>query len=296
MPANLLGVALCRARLDVPQVACFDTGFHHAMPELARRLPVPPTPGLRRYGFHGISYAHVAARLPAELGDAAQGRVVVAHLGAGASLCLLEGLKSMDTTMGYTPAGGVPMATRSGDLDPGVMLELARRHDPAALADLVNHGMGLLALSDGESGDMRELLASDSAGARFAVEYFCYQLRGAIGAMAARAGGIDALVFTGGIGENAPEIRARICAPLAFLGIRLDAGANQANAARISAPGSRPVLRLVADEAAAMRDLVAALLEGPATPRGRWRPARPARRARSRRRLPRRPCGPRPGT
>lgn len=260
MPANLLGVELCRTRFDAAEVACFDTAFHHGMPVLARRLPIPAALGMRRYGFHGLAYTHVASRLPALLGDIARGSIVAAHLGAGASLCLLQDLKSTDTTMGYTPAGGIPMGTRSGDLDPGVMLELAGRYDPAALSDLLQNGMGLLALSDGESSDMRRLLASESPAARFAVEYFCYQVRAAVGAMAGRAGGIDALVFSGGIGENSPEIRSRICAPLGFLGFTLDADANRANATRISAPGSKPVLRIGADEEVVIRDLVAALL------------------------------------
>ncbi len=261
MPGNLLGVELCRARFDAPQAACFDTAFHHTLPELARRLPIPQRLNMRRYGFHGLNYAYIASRLPSLLGEVAHGRIVVAHLGAGASLCLLEGLKSVDTTMGYTPAGGIPMGTRSGDLDPGVMLELARFHAPEILSDLVYHQMGLLALSDGESSEMATLLASESSSARFAVDYFCNAVRGAVGAFAAKAGGIDALVFSGGIGEHAPQIRARICEPLAFLGLALDAAANQANADWISAVGSRPVLRLAADEEAVIRDLVVALRE-----------------------------------
>jgi len=193
LPGNLLGVALCRERFAVPQIACFDTAFHTTLPPHARRLPIPGELGLRRYGFHGINYAHVAHRLPQLLGDAAHGRVLVAHLGNGASLCLLEQLQSVDTSMGYTPAGGIPMGTRSGDLDPGVMLELAGRYDNAALTELVYHRMGLLALSDGESSDMAQLLASNSPAAAFAVDHFCREVRAAIGAFAARAGGIDAL-------------------------------------------------------------------------------------------------------
>lgn len=263
MPGNLLGVELCRARFDAPQIACFDTAFHRTLPELARRLPIPQQLGMRRYGFHGLNYAYIASRLPSLLGEIAHGRVVLAHLGAGASLCLLESLKSVDTTMGYTPAGGIPMGTRSGDLDPGVMLELAKRHAPEVLSDLVYHQMGLLALSDGESSEMVALLASESSAARFAVDYFCRAVRGAIGDFAAKAGGIDALVFSGGIGEHAPQIRARICEPLAFLGLALDAEANQANATWISTAGSKPVLCVAADEEAVIRDLVAAYLGNP---------------------------------
>ena len=259
LPANLLGVELCRARFDAPQVACFDTAFHRSLPERARRLPIPDEPGIRRYGFHGLNYAYVASRLPSLLGEAARGRIVVAHLGAGASLCLLESLQSVDTTMGYSPAGGIPMGTRSGDLDPGVMLELARRHDPDALQDLVYHHMGLLALSDGESSEMRTLLESPSAAAAFAVDYFCTQVRAAIGAFAAKAGGIDALVFSGGIGEHAPQIRSRICGPLGFMGFVLDAGANLADRTRIHAAGAKPVLCIAADEEAVIRDLVEAV-------------------------------------
>jgi acetate kinase len=265
MPGNLLGVELCRARFEAPQVACFDTAFHRTLPELARRLPIPQQLGMRRYGFHGLNYAYIASQLPSLLGEVAHGRIVVAHLGAGASLCLLDGLKSVDTTMGYTPAGGIPMGTRSGDLDPGVMLELAKCHTPEALSDLVYHQMGLLALSDGETSEMAALLASESSAARFAVDYFCRAVRGAIGAFAAKAGGIDALVFSGGIGEHAPQIREHICEPLGFLGLILDAKANQANIPWISAAGFKPVLRLAADEEAVIRDLVVAWLGSPAS-------------------------------
>lgn len=263
LPANLLGVAWCRARFDAPQAACFDTAFHSTLPELARRLPIPRALGMRRYGFHGLNYAYVASRLPSLLGEAARGRIVVAHLGSGASLCLLDGLQSADTTMGYTPAGGIPMGTRSGDLDPGVMLELARRHDAPALSDLVYRRMGLLALSDGESGEMSALLASHSEAADFAVDYFCRQVRAAIGALAAKAGGIDALVFSGGIGEHAPPVRARICEPLGFLGFALDAAANRDNRDWIHAAGSKPVLRIAANEEDVIRELVEGLLDRP---------------------------------
>jgi acetate kinase len=262
LPGNLLGVDLCSTRFAVPQLACFDTAFHRTLPELARRLPIPQTLGIRRYGFHGLNYAWIASQLPALLGPAAHGRIVAAHLGAGASLCLLENLQSVDTSMGYTPAGGIPMGTRSGDLDPGVMLELAQRHDPTALSELVYHRMGLLALSDGESSEMASLLASRSEAAGFAVDYFCRQVRGGIGAFAARAGGIDALVFSGGIGEHAPQIRARICEPLGFLGFALDAAANRDNRTLIQATGFKPVLRITANEEAVIRDLVDSALTG----------------------------------
>jgi acetate kinase len=256
LPGNLLGIDLCAERFPVPQMACFDTSFHATMPELSRRLPVPQQFGLRRFGFHGINYAYVARMLPELLGDGARGRIVIAHLGSGASLCLLENLKSVDTTMGYTPAGGIVMGTRSGDLDPGVMLELAKRCDAAELSDTVFHKMGLLALSDGISAEMNVLLGDDTPAARFAIEYFCRQVRAAIGSLAAKAGGIDALVFTGGIAEHAPTIRAAICEPLDFLGFGLNANANQTVQRRISNADSKPVLVIPADEEEMIRHLV----------------------------------------
>lgn len=255
LPGNLMGVALCRQHFDVPQIACFDTAFHGTLPALARRLPIPASYGLRRYGFHGLNYAHIASLLPEILGDASCGKVVVAHLGSGASLCLMRELESQDSTMGYTPAGGITMGTRSGDLDPGVMLELAERHDPATLRDIVFHQMGLLALSDGESSEMSELLASTSPAAQFAVDYFCRDVAGAIGSLAAKAGGIDALVFTGGIGEHASRIRQKICAPLAFMSISLDDEANLESAVKINHPSSIPVLVIAADEEAMIHRL-----------------------------------------
>lgn len=248
LPGNLMGVELCRQCFGVPQIACFDTAFHSTMPELARRLPIPQGFGLRRFGFHGLNYAYIATQLPNILGKIAQGRIVVAHLGSGASLCLLKDLVSVDTTMGYTPAGGIPMGTRSGDLDPGVMLELARRCDAMQLSDMVFHKMGLLALSNGESSEMKDLLMSESTHAKFAVEYFCCQVRAAIGSLAAKAGGIDALVFTGGIGEHSPRIRELICAPLGFLGLSLDRVANSASLMRIECNSSMPVLVIPSDE------------------------------------------------
>lgn len=255
LPGNLMGLDLCRELFNVPQLACFDTAFHATLPDLAKRLPIPQEFGLRRFGFHGLNYAHVATRLPDMLGDAAKGKIIVAHLGSGASLCLLENLKSADTSMGYTPAGGVPMGTRSGDLDPGVMLELSKRYDAPRLCDIVFHQMGLLALSGGESSDMADLLASESGQAKFAINYFCREVRSAIGGFAAKAGGIDALVFSGGIGEHAPQIRGKICDRLAFLDIFLDSAANSANLARISGTGSKPVLIVPADEEIMIRDL-----------------------------------------
>lgn len=260
MPGNLLGAELCAQRFDAPQYACFDTAFHATLPEAARRFPIPKDLGYRRYGFHGINYAHVARTLPSIIGETAHGRVVVAHLGAGASLCLLEDLKSVDTTMGYTPAGGIPMGTRSGDLDPGVMIELAKRYGTEELSDLVYHHMGLIALSDGEDCEMSNLVKSQSDAAHFAVEYFCRHVRSAIGAFAAEAGGIDALVFTAGIGEHSSLIRSMICDPLDFLGFELDHHANHDHETFLSAQGSKPVLCIPADEEGMICALVGKLL------------------------------------
>lgn len=260
LPGNLLGVELCQTHFAAPQIACFDTAFHHTLPALAQRLPIPQSLGIRRYGFHGLNYAYIASQLPSLLGAIAHRRIVVAHLGAGASLCLLDDLKSVDTSMGYTPAGGIPMGTRSGDLDPGVMLELAQRYTAQQLSDMVYHQMGLLALSNGESSEMSVLLSSDSTSAKFAVDYFCQQVRAAIGAFAAKAGGIDALVFSGGIGEHAPEIRARICEPLAFLDFSLNPEANHSNQTAIHEDGFKPVLQIAANEEPVIRDLVDGVL------------------------------------
>ena len=255
LPGNLLGLDLCLQRFNAPQVVCFDTAFHATMPDLAKRLPIPNELGLRRFGFHGLNYAYIAKVLPDMLGDAAYKKVAVAHLGSGASLCLMENLKSVDTTMGYTPAGGIPMGTRSGDLDPGVMLELAKHYNPEQLSDMVFHKMGLMALSAGESSEMNELLSSNSENAQFAVDYFCRQVRAAIGGFAAKAGGIDALVFTGGIGEHSAEIREKICVPLSFLGFALDQTANHSGMTDIGLAGHKPVLIVPADEEVMIRNL-----------------------------------------
>lgn len=260
MPANLLGVEICSKLFSVPQIACFDTAFHANMPALSKRLPISQSLNMHRFGFHGLNYAYIAKLLPSMIGKTAHKKVIVAHLGSGASLCLLENLHSVDTTMGYTPAGGIVMGTRSGDIDPGVMLELAQHYSAKALKQMVFHHMGLLALSDGESADMQNLLASNTPAAKFAVDYFCQQVRGAIGAMAAKAGGVDALVFSAGIGEHAAAVREKICDPLAFLGFAIDKNLNQTHAANIASVGSKPILIIAADEEIMMRDLCAALV------------------------------------
>jgi len=217
-PPALAVLASLRAQYPVPHVACFDTAFHASLPEVARRLPLPDelvAPGLCRYGFHGLSYEYVAsalAPLPA--------RVVVAHLGNGASLAALRDGRSIDTTMGFTPTGSIPMSTRSGDLDPGVVLWLLRDHSLSQVSEIVEKRSGLLAL--GGASDMRTLLARDDARARRAVAAFAYHVKKTIGAYFAALGGLDLLVFTGGIGERSPAVRAAICDGLAALGIALD--------------------------------------------------------------------------
>ena len=259
-PANLLAARLFSQKLSVPQVACFDTAFHRTLPEIARRLPIPCALGFKRYGFHGLSYAHVARVLPDVLGTIATQRVIVAHLGSGVSLCLLQELKSVDTTMSLTPLGGLTMATRSGDLDPSVVLELVKRHGADHVAHLLYRESGLLALSGGLSGDMQTLLSSDTADSRFAIAYFCQNVAAAIGSLAAKAGGVEALVFTGGIGEQSAEIRARICEPLAFLDLHLSPEANAGNKQFIHAAESKPVLRVQVDEEFEISKLTGAIL------------------------------------
>lgn len=259
MPANLLGVETCGQLFSTPQIACFDTAFHASMPALAKQLPIPQNLNMHRYGFHGLNYAYIAKILPGVIGNIAYKNVIVAHLGSGASLCLMQNLQSIDTTMGYTPAGGIVMASRSGDLDPGVMLELTQRFSPEDLTHMVFHQMGLLALSNGESADMQDLLNSQTPAAKFAIEYFCQQVRGAIGAMAAKAGGVDALVFTAGIGEHAAVIREKICSPLTFLGFAINPALNDTHAINIAKPESKPILVIAADEEIMMRDLCFAL-------------------------------------
>ncbi|MEZ0232733.1 MAG: acetate/propionate family kinase [Methylophilaceae bacterium] len=260
LPMSLLGVGLCESYFGAPQAACFDTAFHQTMSPLAKTLPIPNRENMHRYGFHGLSYAYLASQLPSLIGQTAYKRVVMAHLGSGASLCMAENLLSTDTTMGYTPAGGICMATRSGDIDPGVMLELARRHDIDTLADMVNNQMGLLAISLGESHKMEVLLKSKSPNAKLAIDYFCRQVAGAIGSLAAKTGGIDALVFSGGIGEHSPHIRALICESLAFMGIKLDQTANLEQSQHLNASDSIPVLKIATDEEAVMHSLVLSLL------------------------------------
>jgi acetate kinase len=221
IPANLSGIHLCRDFFPVPQVACFDTAFHSTIPELNYRLPIPTELGFRKYGFHGLNYAYVAKVLPNIVGDLAYGKVIVAHLGSGSSLCLMDNLKSIDTTMSHTPAAGVVMATRPGDMDPGILIELSKTHTPDKVSNIIYKQSGLLALSKGESSEMYDLSKSTSDDAKFALDYFCSSVRGMIGSMAAKAGGVDVLVFTGGIGQNSIVVRELIVEPLDFLGFRV---------------------------------------------------------------------------
>jgi acetate kinase len=233
------------------QVACFDTAFHRSLPRVARILPIPrrfEALGIRRYGFHGLSYAYLMERLAQIDPRRAQGRVILAHLGNGASMAAVHEGRSIDTTMGLTPAGGLPMGTRPGDLDPGVACYLMQGGGLNAeqFSDLINHRSGLLGISE-SSADMRDLLAheADDGHAAEAIALFCYQARKWIGALAAALSGLDTLVFSGGIGENAPEIRARICAGLAFLGVELDIARNAANVDLISSANSRVDVRVI---------------------------------------------------
>jgi len=237
---------------EVPQVACFDTAFHHNLPRVAQILPIPrsyESAGVRRYGFHGLSYTYLLEELARVAGpEAARGRLVLAHLGSGASLASVRDGKCLDTTMAFTPAAGLVMGTRSGDLDPGFLIYLMRSEGMTAreIDDLVNRRSGLLGVS-GLSSDMQDLLARETTdqGAREAVELFCYQARKYIAAMAAAAGGLDTLVFAAGIGERSAVIRARICAGLEFLGVRLDPERNASHAPVISPDGSPVTVRVI---------------------------------------------------
>ena len=237
---------------QVPQVACFDTAFHRDMPRVAKLLPIPrryDAKGLQRYGFHGLSYAYLMQELNRVAGaSAAKGRVILAHLGNGASMAAVRNGKSIDTTMAFTPAAGLVMSTRSGDLDPGLVTFLARSEQmTAAQFDrMVNHESGLLGVSE-TSSDMRDLLAreTDDVRAAEAVALFCYQAKKWIGAYAAALGGLDTLVFAGGIGEHAAQVRARICEGLEFLGFKLDKSRNAAHADVISAKSSRVAVRII---------------------------------------------------
>jgi acetate kinase len=252
LPEEIAIIHALRASVAVPHVACFDTAFHHAMPRVAKLLPIPrrfEAAGVRRYGFHGLSYTYLMGELSRITPEAARGRVILAHLGSGASLAAVMNGKVIDTTMGFTPTSGIPMATRSGDLDPGVMLFWLRSLKGAAidtLDALVNHESGLRGVSEA-TGDMRTLLATEGTDVRAgeAVDLFCYQSKKAVGALAAAMGGVDTLVFSGGIGEHAPPVRARIATGLEHLGIRVDEACNAATLPIISTDASACTVRVI---------------------------------------------------
>ena len=243
-PHNLDPIrVLMELQPQLPQVACFDTAFHRSQQPLAQLFALPrriTAEGVRRYGFHGLSYEYIAQVLPEQLGEQAEGRVIVAHLGNGASMCAMKGRRSVASSMGFTALDGLMMGTRCGNLDPGVLLYLLDRHgmDSQQLTQLLYQQSGLLGVS-GISRDMRELLASDLAEAKEAVELFCYRIQRELGSLAATIGGIDALVFTGGIGEHAAPVRAKVCETAAWLGVQLDEAANSAGASRVSTAASR---------------------------------------------------------
>jgi acetate kinase len=243
-PHNLAPIrALLESRRDLPQVACFDTAFHATNPEIARRFALPAElhdAGVRRYGFHGLSYEYIAARLPGVDAKAAGGKTIALHLGNGASMCAMQAGRSVTSSMGFTALDGLAMGTRCGALDPGVILYLMdqRRMDIRAVERLLYHESGLLGLS-GLSSDMRALLESPSLRARLAIDVYVYRIRRELGSLAGALGGLDAVVFTAGVGENSAVIRERVCHDGAWLGIELDAAANRAGGPRISAPGSR---------------------------------------------------------
>jgi acetate kinase len=243
-PNNLAPIRAIRARRrELPQVACFDTAFHRGHSEAAQRYAIPDglhSEGVRRYGFHGLSYEFIANSLPRVAPAIADGRVVVAHLGSGASMCAVEAGRSIDSTMGFTALDGLPMGTRSGQIDPGVLLYLLsmKNWDAARLEQFLYQECGLKGLS-GVSNDMRDLLASEAPLAKIAVDYFVYRILRETGALAAAMGGIDGFVFTGGIGENAAPIRTRVCQGLAWLGLEFDEGANTRHGPRISTAESR---------------------------------------------------------
>jgi acetate kinase len=264
----LLTEAFHRRFPDLPQVACFDTGFHHDLPRVAQLLPIPrryEAQGVRRYGFHGLSYAFLIGELARLAGtETAQGRVILAHLGNGASLAAVRDGKSVDTSMSFTPTAGVPMSTRSGDLDPGLIWYLARTEKMSTkqFHEMVNFQSGLLGVSE-TSSDMRDLLDCETRDVRAAeaVALFCYQVKKWIGSFAAALGGLDTLVFAGGIGENAAPIRTRICDGLGFLGIELDEKRNVANAGVISSETSRIPVRVIrTDEESVIASMVCRVL------------------------------------
>ena len=253
-PHNIAAInAFSRIDAEVLQVACFDTAFHRSMPAVAQSFALPrklTAEGVRPYGFHGLSYEYIASVLPNDQKSGTDDRVIVAHLGHGASLCAMIGRRSVATTMTFTPLDGLPMATRCGSIDPGVLLYLMTKKGwtPDIVSDLLHNKSGLLGMS-GVSGDMRELLASSNPHSAEAVDLFVYRVVREIGSLAAAAGGLDMLVFTGGIGEHSNIIRERICQPLSWLGVQIDSSANAAGKSQISRQDSLVSVRVIpADE------------------------------------------------
>jgi acetate kinase len=257
-PHNLAPIrAIMAARPNLPQVACFDTAFHHTMPVVATRFALPreyEEAGVRRYGFHGLSYEYISRRLRDIAPALAKSRVIAAHLGNGASLCAMQDGRSVDTTMGFTALDGLMMGTRCGALDPGVILYLEQQRGMTAkqIEDLLYKQSGLLGVSGGISSDMRNLLASKDPRADEAVELFVFRIVREIGALTSSLGGLEGIIFTAGIGEHAPEIRARVCARLGWLGVALDEKANARDGDVISTPQSRVAVRVVPTNEEAM--------------------------------------------
>ena len=281
LPAEIAMIDLFNARTPgLRQMACFDTAFYRNMPRVAKILPIPrryQADGVERYGFHGLSYAYLMEEFAHAAGtEAALGKVVLAHLGNGASLAAVRDGKGIDTSMGFTPAAGVPMSTRSGDLDPGLVSYFAHTENMTAqqFHKMINHESGLLGVSE-TSSDLRDLLEKEDADIRAAdaVAMFCYQVKKWIGAFAAALGGLDTLVFTGGIGENSSEIRSRICEGLDFLGIRFDEMRNTAGEPVISADASRATVRIIhADEDVVIARAVFRILDATETSQATRRP------------------------
>lgn len=250
-PANLMGIGAVGAlSADLPQFASFDTAFHATIPEVARSFALPQAErvrGLRRYGFHGLSYAALVRTLACEVPDALPPRLLALHLGNGASLCAIRDGESVATTMGYSPLDGLTMGTRAGSLDPAVVVDLCRRHGPDRTLEILNRECGLLAL--GGASDLRALHAADTAEAAFAIEHFCYWVVRHAGSLVAALGGLDAIAFTGGIGENDAQVRARVLTGLAWAGATFDAAANRAGEAQLQTPGSPVAIFVIpADE------------------------------------------------
>jgi acetate kinase len=252
LPPSLALIAACRReRPDVPQIACFDTAFHAALPPESQRLPIPKPfhdQGVRRYGFHGLAFTFLMQELRRVSPERARGRIVLAHLGNGSSLAAVHDGRPVDTTMGFTPLGGVVMGTRTGDIDPGVLVHLMRTQglDADGLERLISHESGLAGIS-GRTADVKELLAreADEPDCQLAVTVYCYEIRKRVGSYAAALGGLDVLVFSGGIGEHAPSIRGRVCGGLEFAGVKLDPALNAANAKVISTGDSPVVVRMI---------------------------------------------------